>query len=158
MSETQLWLEVLQRAVMDARLEPRSGAVSPRQAQEVKDARTYLTTPSKGLEAVCAMAGVDMDWLIDHMKPRIVGAGDLVSAKEAKPYSARGQVRNVLYEFDGRYLTVKQLSVLSGISKHVIYTRLNKGWSIEAALKPLNMQGRRSAAPHHSTVCIDLLF
>lgn len=142
MSETQLWLEVLQRAVMDARLEPQSGAVSPRQAREVKDARSYLTTPSKDLAVVCAMAGVDMEWMIDCITLRIADAGDLITAKKAEPYGAHGRVRNVLYEFDGKHLTVKQLSALFGVAKHLIYTRLAKGWPIEGALKPVQTLSR----------------
>ena len=144
MSETQLWLEVLQRAVMDARLEPQSGAISPRQAQEVKEARTYLTTPSNDLAAVCAMAGVDMEWLIDCMKVRIARAGEPVTTKKAERCEALGRVRNVQYEYDGKHLTVKQLSELTGVAKHLIYTRLDKGWPIEAALNPVKVQGRRA--------------
>ena len=145
MSETQLWLEVLNRAVMDARLEPESAAVTPRQAQAVKDARTYLTTPSKDLAAICAMAGVDMEALTDRIKRRVAGAGDLITAKNAEPHKARGQVRSVLYEFEGKRLTVKQLAELTGVAKYLIYSRLQSGWPLEAALNPVKMQGQRSA-------------
>ena len=145
MSETQLWLEVLNRAVLDARLEPESGAVSPRQALAVKDARYYLTTRSKWLADVCAMAGVDMEALIDHMKLRVAGAGDQTTIKKAEPHRARGQVRSVLYEYEGQRLTVKQLSELTGVAKHLIYSRLHNGWPLEAALNPVKRQGQRSA-------------
>ena len=155
MSETQLWLEVLNRAVMDARLEPEPGAVSPRQAIEVKDARTYLTTPSKDLAAVCAMAGADMEALIDRMKRRVAGAGDLITTTKTEPHLAPQQVRNVLHEFDGKRLTVKQLSELTGVAKHLIYSRLHNGWPIEAALNPVKMQGRR--AMRQTQRCADRL-
>ena len=144
MSETQLWLEVLHRATLDARLEPESGAVTPRQALEIRDARHYLTTRSKWLADVCAMAGVDMEALIDRMKLRIAGACDLITAKKAEPHKARGQVRSVLYEHEGQRLTVKQLSELTGIAKHLIYSRLHSGLPLEAALNPVKRQGRRS--------------
>ena len=143
MSETQLWLEVLNRAVLDSRLEPEPGAVSPRQAIVVKDARTYLTTPSKDLAAVCAMAGADMEALIDRMKLRVAGAGNLITAQKAEPQRARGRVRSVLYEFNGKRLTVKQLSELTGVARHLIYSRLHSGLPLEAALNPVKTQGRR---------------
>jgi hypothetical protein len=144
-SETQLWLEVLNRAVLDARLEPESAAMTPRQALEVKDARTYLTTRSKWLADVCAMAGVDMEALIDRMKLRVAAVGDQTTMKKAKPHSTRGQVRSVLYEFDGKHLTVKQLSELTGVAKHLIYSRLQAGLTLEAALNPVKRQGRWTA-------------
>ena len=143
-SETQLWLEVLNRAVLDARLEPESVAMTPRQALEVRDARTYLTTPSKDLAALCAMAGVDMEALIERMTLRIAGAGDQVTLKKAEPHKGRGQVRSVLYEFDGKHLTVKQLSELTGVAKHLIYSRLQAGLTLEAALNPVKRQGRQT--------------
>ena len=143
MSETQLWLEVLHRAVLDARLEPESGPITPRQALEVKDSRTYLTTRSKWLADVCAMAGVDMEALIESMKLRVAAVGDQITAKNAEPHKVRGQVRSVLYEYDGQRMTVKQLSELTGVAKHLIYSRLHSGWPLEAALNPVKMQGRR---------------
>ena len=144
MSEIQLWLEVLNRAVMDARLEPESGAVSPRQAQEVGDARHYLITRTKGLADVCAMAGVDMEALIDRMKLRIAAVGDQTTMKKAEPHKALGQVRSVLYEYEGQRHTIKQLSELTGVAKHLIYSRLHSGLPLEAALNPVKRQGRRS--------------
>ena len=144
-SETQLWLEVLHRAVLDARLEPESGAVSPSQAQEVRDARHYLTTRTKWLADVCAMAGVDIEALIDRMKRRVAAVGDQTTMTKAEPHKARGQVRSVLYEYEGQRLTVKQLSELTGVAKHLIYSRLHAGLPLEAALNPVKMQGRRSA-------------
>lgn len=140
-SETQLWLEVLNRAVLDARLEPEYPAMTPRQTQEAKDARTYLTTRTQGLADVCAMAGVDMEALIDRMKLRVAVVGDQITAKNAEPHKARGQVRSMLYEFDGKRLTVKQLSELTGVAKHLIYSRLQIGWSLEAALNPVKCRG-----------------
>ena len=141
MSETQLWLEVLHRATLDARLEPEYPAMTPRQALEVKDARAYLTTRSKGLADVCAMAGVDMEALIDRTKLRVAAVGDQITAKNAEPHKARGQVRSVLYEYEGQRLTVKQLSELTGVAKHLIYSRLHSGWSLEAALNPVKCRG-----------------
>ena len=143
MSEAQLWLEVLHRAVLDARLEPECPAMTPRQALEVKDARSYLTTRTKGLADVCAMAGVDMEALIDSMKLRVAAVGDQTTMKKAAPHKARGQVRSVLYEHEGQRLTVKQLSELTGIAKHLIYSRLQAGLPLEAALNPVKIQGRR---------------
>ena len=145
MSEVQLWLEVLHRAVLDARLEPESGAITPRQALEVRDARHYLTTSSKDLAAVCTMADIDMVALIERMKLRIAGAADLVVVDRPKVDPVRKLGRSVFYELEGKQLTVRQLSDLSGVSMSLICDRVRKGWPLEAALNPVKMQGQRSA-------------
>ncbi len=142
MSEA-LWQSVLLRAIEDAFSTPVNGESRARRAQDMIEARAYLTKPSKDLAAVCAMAGVDMAALIDRMTQRIATAADLITVTKDKPDLARKHCRNVFYEHDGKQLTVKQLSELSGVSKHLIYSRLQKGWPIEAALDPVKMQGRR---------------
>lgn len=143
MSDVHLWQEVLLRAITDARLAPDAAAFSPRQVDEINEARAYLTMPSKDLAAVCAMAGVDMEAMIERMNRRIAEAGPLRTRTESKPDQQKKRNQNVLYEFEGRQLSVKQLSEISGVSAYLIYTRIRKGWSLDAATNPIKIQGQR---------------
>ena len=58
--EVDLWQEVLLRAVLDARLEPEEGTITGNEAFQVRDARDYLTKPSRDLQMTCDRAGMDM--------------------------------------------------------------------------------------------------
>lgn len=148
MSETELWLAVLHRAVLDARLEPDTGPMTQREAQEVQAARIYLTTYNRGLSAVCAMADVDMAALIDRMKLRVAEAEQLritAITPKAKPDQPQKRTRKLRVEFEGESLTIKQVSERMGSSLNLIYTRLRKGLPLDAPIVPGRFQRKRIA-------------
>ena len=68
--ERALWQEVLLRTIADARLDPSSWPVPASALDEAAEARRYLTTPSEDLAAVCSMAGVEMEVLVERMRGR----------------------------------------------------------------------------------------
>ena len=52
------------------------------------------------------------------------------------PLERDNRILNVkLFNYNGRLLSVNQLSELSGISKRNIYKRINRGWSVEEAVE-----------------------
>lgn len=66
--ERNLWLEVLYRTVEDATKGPRHVPQPADKALIMREARDYLTRPSRDLAMVCALAGVDMGAVIDRMQ------------------------------------------------------------------------------------------
>jgi hypothetical protein len=77
-AECAPWQEVLVRAIMDARLDPFDWPVPKSAYEDTADARAYLSAPSKDLAAVCAMAGMDMDALLDRMRKSLAEAPPLI--------------------------------------------------------------------------------
>lgn len=69
--EKNLWQAVLMRAVEDALRPPimDTGALSREKA--LRDARAYLTRPSRDLSMVCNLAGLGMQAMIERMKVQI---------------------------------------------------------------------------------------
>lgn len=129
MSETDLWQEVLLRTIADARLDASSWPVPESAYDETTGARRYLTRPSKDLAHVCALAGVDMEALVDRMQKRLAEAAPLEPVKEKGK-----RVRNLMIEHDGRTLTVVQWEKITGILARIIRDRLHKGWTPADAL------------------------
>ena len=70
--EWNLWLEVLYRTVEDATKGPRHVPKPADKALIMREARDYLTRPSRDLAMVCALAGVDMGAVIDRMRGMIL--------------------------------------------------------------------------------------
>lgn len=68
--ERALWQMVLLQAVHEALHGPK-GVRRMHSARLWQDARDYITTPSKDLEMVCSMAGVEMDALVERIKLRL---------------------------------------------------------------------------------------
>ena len=69
--ERNLWLEVLYRTVEDATKGPRHVPKPADKALIMREARDYLTRPSRDLAMVCALAGVDMWAVIEMMRKKI---------------------------------------------------------------------------------------
>lgn len=65
--ERALWQAVLLQAVEEALHGPKNIAPLHR-AREWQEARDYITTPSKDLAMVCALAGVEMDAVVERMR------------------------------------------------------------------------------------------
>ncbi len=71
--EQALWQAVLLQAVEEALQGPKN-VTRLQRAREWQEARDYITTPSKDLAMVCAMAGVEMEALVERMLIRCSGA------------------------------------------------------------------------------------
>ena len=69
--ERNLRFEVLYRTVEDATKGPRHVPKPAYKALIMREARDYLTRPSRDLAMVCALAGVDMGAVIDRMRESI---------------------------------------------------------------------------------------
>ncbi|KQB12761.1 hypothetical protein H9N28_09465 [Rhodobacter capsulatus] len=69
--ERNLWLEVLYRTVEDATKGPRHVPKPADKALIMREARDYLTRPSRDLAMVCALAGVDMGAVIARMRENL---------------------------------------------------------------------------------------
>ena len=74
--EQALWQEVLYLAVQEALYGPKN-VLRVHHARMWREARDYLTTPSRDLAMVCALAGVDMEAVIDRMRFKL----DVVSGQ-----------------------------------------------------------------------------
>lgn len=131
--ERNLWQEVLLRVIMDARLDPSSWPVPKSTYEDTAEARAYLSAPSKDLAAVCAMAGMDMDALLDRMRERLAEAPPLIFDEDA-PGQKRPRMQDRLIEHAGRCLTLARWSEVTGLSQNVIRKRLHKGWTVADAL------------------------
>ncbi|SEN53356.1 hypothetical protein SAMN04488103_105297 [Gemmobacter aquatilis] len=68
--EKNNWQEMLFRTITDARLKPSRHNVADDFVSEAMGAYRYLTTPSKDLAMLCALAGVDMGALVQKMQNR----------------------------------------------------------------------------------------
>lgn len=68
--ERALWQMVLHQVVHDALLGPK-GVPRMQFAQRWQEARAYVANPSEDLAMVCAMAGVEMDSLIERMQVQV---------------------------------------------------------------------------------------
>ena len=72
--EKALWQEVLLRVVDDALNGP-IGVTGPENKMgEIRAARRYLTQPSQNLDTVCALAVMDMGFVMDRMRKLIAHA------------------------------------------------------------------------------------
>lgn len=72
--ERNLWLEVLYRTVEDATKGPRHVPKPADKALIMREARDYLTRPSRDLAMICALAGVDMGAVVEAMREKIAEA------------------------------------------------------------------------------------
>ena len=70
----ELWQEVLLRAVEDALFGPRHVQKRAAKISLCKEARDYLTQPSRDLSMACNLAELDMQAVIDRMRARIAKA------------------------------------------------------------------------------------
>lgn len=72
--EKALWQEVLLRVVDDALNGP-IGVTGPENKMgEIRAARRYLTQPTQSLDTVCALAGMDLSFVMDRMRKLIADA------------------------------------------------------------------------------------
>jgi hypothetical protein len=123
-----LWRAVIQQAVIDATL-PLRGPAYERLARQ--SAREWFKLHNVDFVTTCDLAGLDPVRVRNYVLPLIEEAkkNDLpVAKRERKPRKRR------LYTVNGRTLTITQWAQELGISKTTIYERIDRGWTIEAAL------------------------
>lgn len=68
--ERGLWQAVLLQAVEEALHGPKNATPYQRPLMW-REAREYITTPSKDLEMVCSLAGVEMEAVVERMRVQI---------------------------------------------------------------------------------------
>ena len=68
--EGGLWQAVLLQAVEEALHGPKN-TYRLHRAREWQEARDYITTPSKDLEMVCSLAGVEMGAVVERMRQQL---------------------------------------------------------------------------------------
>lgn len=71
--ERALWQMVLHQAVHDALHGPK-GIPRMQFGQRWQEARDYITSPSEDLAMVCAMAGVDMEAVVERMRKQLASS------------------------------------------------------------------------------------
>jgi len=128
-SEKELWAAVIDRALMDA-TESCGQSLSARMDRD--RAREWLTTPSRDLDEVCALAGVESCRVIATATAKIAAAKMRANDALSMPKARRS--RGPLYTHDGRSLTLTEWSAEIGIQHHTLYRRIRNGYSIERAL------------------------
>lgn len=145
-AECALWQEVLVRAIMDARLDPFDWPVPKSAYEDTAEARAYLSAPSKDLAAVCAMAGMDMDALLDRMRKRLAEAPPLLLDADTTGQK-RSKMRDRLIEHAGQSLTLTRWSEVTGLPVSIIRNRLHKGWTVADALTTPKLPRKRTPKP-----------
>ncbi|RGP37699.1 hypothetical protein [Pseudotabrizicola alkalilacus] len=161
--EQDLWQSVLLVVVQEAlygglnngcRIEQE---ITTRRARACQSARDYLTTPSLDLSMVCAMAGLDMQAVIDNMTRQIAAAPspEELAASDAPRVTRTKKTRKTepksraprdrkRHTYDGESLTLKEWSVRTGLAEGTLRSRLFAHWPIERALtEPSGQQARR---------------
>lgn len=146
MSEA-LWQAVLLRSVADAVLGVSQEANRDTRIRLCKDARRYLTSPSRDLAEVCAMAGMDMQTVLERMRTQIANAPtpeELADSPRqsvatftkapAKPKAKRIPLADRPYTIGGETLTIAEWCNRAGISISLVQARLNRSWTPERAL------------------------
>ena len=129
-----LWLGVLDRALIDATSRT---SVNQNEQREQDTSRRWLLGYSADFKRVCDYAGVEPD----QVRKR---AATLIAVAEQRNRDCpltEGPRTIPTYEFNGRILTLKQWSAVTGLSTQVISGRLSSGWTIEAALNRSGFTG-----------------
>lgn len=131
--EQALWCEVLRLAIEDAScttsVATPGGETAERRAREHAQAVAWLSKPSRDLEFVCDLAGVDMEILIERMVKRIA------AAPAPEELFARRRSRSKTYELDGEHLSLAEWSDRHGMSVDVVRARMRKGAGLREALE-----------------------
>lgn len=156
--ERALWCEVLLRTVQDAVTGVAQVQNKTTRIRICEEARRYLTTPSADLAEVCALAGMDMQAVIDRMRKQIAAAPtpeELASSRRqmsssfakppAKPKEKRTRFRDQPFTIYGETRTASEWCILHGVSMRLVQNRLNNGWTPEDAFFLSVAEGKRQA-------------
>lgn len=119
----QLWAAVIQQALDDATgvifysSGNYKGAADRAKKAIRKRARSWFIEGGKDFKEVCALAGLDPDWIRANALKRIEEAGD-----------GDGPIkRGRLISYKGERLTINELSARTGLSRDIIGRRLRRG-------------------------------
>jgi hypothetical protein len=144
--ETDLWRAVIQQAITDATLAP--SLFTP--AEEIAEARNWLTTDNPDKRLVCELAGVCPIRLKESALNLIAKVDSTGAtrrtvrkprAKNSGPYRSNANVQR--FTHDGRSLTLVEWEALTGINARTLRSRLSYGWTFEEAItRPVAPKGR----------------
>lgn len=100
--EKALWQEVLLRVVDDALNGP-IGVTGPENKMgEIRAARRYFTQPTQSLDTVCALAGMDLSFVMDRMRKLIADAPSPEELATKKKTSRAAMTKRPLSAADNR--------------------------------------------------------
>ena len=104
-----LWQSVLLLAVEDALYGPAQISSRDRRIHMIETARRYLTQPSADLAEVCALAGMDMQAIIDRMRQNIAAAPspEELASKRIKPRAGKSKTKAKRIRFEDRDFTMR---------------------------------------------------
>jgi hypothetical protein len=126
-AEERLWRAVIAQAFNDACLPVLKDETAERQVVR-SQARAWLTKPSRNLTIVCGLAGEEPSRVQALAKK-------LIAQADAEPrIERRGRSRGLLYEHDGKAMTLKEWASHTGISVSTLHARLRNGCSLAEAL------------------------
>lgn len=153
--EAQLWQAVLLRTVEDALIGVAQESSRDRRILECKHARAYLTTPSKDLSEVCALAGMDMQPVMERMRKQIAKAptpeelADQIRVNRksftkapAKPKPKEVPFRDREFTINGTTRTAAEWCERTGIPVTTAQARLSSGWGAERAFTVTQVEAR----------------
>lgn len=124
-SDRQLWCAVILQAIDDATRErlPTIPADRRNAIRERDEARTWLTGNSRDFHKICALAGMDSQWISAN------------AAKKIEVFEVNDKTRAKLHEHDGQRKTLKQWAKQYGLTTTVLQSRIYKtGLTLAQAL------------------------
>lgn len=151
-----LWQAVLLRTVEDALLGVSQESNRETRINACKEARDYLTRPSADLSEVCALAGMDMQAVIEHMRGRIANAPtpEELADNPQKPVSTfvkapkKPKVKRVpfgakIFTINGKTRTAAEWCDKTGIPLTLARSRIYSAWLPERAFFVTREQARQ---------------
>ncbi|MTD98788.1 hypothetical protein GIY56_00630 [Paracoccus sp. YIM 132242] len=142
----ELWQAVLLRTVADAVLGVSQESNRDTRIRICEEARRYLTSPSRDLSEVCALADMDMNAVIEKMRNQIAQAptpkeladnpGRSIATftkAAAKPKQKRIPFPDRQFTFDGITRTAADWCARTGIALQTAQWRINQSWAPERA-------------------------
>lgn len=141
-----LWQSVLLRAVEDALIGVANENKQQNRVRICEEARRFLTKPNKDLSEVCALAGMDMVAVIEHMRARITDAPSpeelatthrqnrqTFNRAPAKPKAKRIPFKDQQFTINGTTRTAAEWCGRTGIPLSLAYQRIRACWEPERA-------------------------
>ncbi|MCT4332622.1 hypothetical protein MU516_07045 [Paracoccus sp. YLB-12] len=148
-----LWQSVLLRTVEDALIGVAQATSRDRRILECKHARAYLTKPSKDLSEVCALAGMDMQAVMERMRKQIAQAPtpeeladkpnvSRQSFTKAPAKPKKVPFRDREFTIGDTTRTATEWCERTGISINTASRRIGKGWGAEPAFTMTDAEAR----------------
>ncbi|QOZ26168.1 hypothetical protein [Bradyrhizobium sp. CCBAU 51753] len=123
-----LWLALIERMIMDA------CGISCTELEH-QQALSWLFKPNRGFSEACALAGLEPSYVRVRARQHVDAAeqGVVLSAEQpVKP--TRTKLPDRVCTIRGRTMRLADWINKSPVSKPAVYSRIRRGWSIEAAL------------------------